>query len=52
MIIDGKEAEIVRANGLYMAVLVPEGKHEVVFEYRGMLDELTFLRALGIVNPL
>jgi uncharacterized membrane protein YfhO len=31
--IDGAAAPIVRANALFMAVLVPAGDHEVVFEY-------------------
>lgn len=50
--VDGAEAPIIRANGLYMAVAVPQGEHEVALEYRGMLGELTLLRAFGIVKPL
>ena len=32
--VDGHEAEILRANGVYRAVAVASGEHEVVFEYR------------------
>lgn len=48
--VDTVSVPIVRANGLYMAVVVPPGTHRVVFEYRGMLDELSILTALGIVR--
>src|SRR3989344_2017216 len=48
--IDGASAPMVRANGLYMAVEVPPGQHEVYFEYRGMLGEIAWLRALNIVR--
>jgi len=32
--VDGEETDILLANGLYRAVAVPAGRHEVVFEYR------------------
>lgn len=32
--LDGEETPILRANGLYRAVAVPPGKHQVVFDYR------------------
>jgi len=32
--VDGAPAEILRANGLYRAVVIPAGRHQVVFEYR------------------
>jgi len=32
--IDGKRTEIVRANGVFSAVVVPKGEHRVVWEYR------------------
>ena len=32
--VDGQRTEIVRANVLFRAVPVPEGRHTVVFEYR------------------
>lgn len=50
--VDGTEAPIEKVNEQYIGVVVPAGKHEIVLEYRGMLGELTFLRALGIVKPL
>ena len=31
--VDGEAAEILRANGLYRAVVISEGLHQVVFEY-------------------
>jgi len=48
--IDGKQVDIIRANGLYMAVEVQSGEHVVRFLYRGMLDELQVLQSLGIVE--
>jgi hypothetical protein len=32
--VDGATRQILRANGLFRAVVVPAGRHEVVFEYR------------------
>jgi hypothetical protein len=32
--VDGAEAAILRANGVYRAVALPPGRHRVVFEYR------------------
>ena len=37
--IDGSEATIVRANGLFMAVMVPTGSHFVSLRYEGILGE-------------
>ncbi|MCL6647933.1 MAG: YfhO family protein [Chloroflexi bacterium] len=31
--VDGAATPLVRANGLFMAVLVPAGEHEVIFEF-------------------
>ncbi len=31
--LDGEEVEILKANGAYRAVLVPEGEHRIVFRY-------------------
>lgn len=45
--IDGEEVEIVRANGIAMAVQVPSGEHRVTFEYVGVLQEAGFLKAVG-----
>jgi hypothetical protein len=36
--IDGKESNLVRANGLYMAVSIPSGRHGVEFVYHGELN--------------
>ncbi len=46
--LDEKPIALVRANGLYMSVLVPAGAHSIDFEYRGMLQEASWLKALGI----
>jgi hypothetical protein len=35
--IDGREAPLLRANGLFRGVAVPDGQHQVVFEYRPRL---------------
>jgi hypothetical protein len=48
--IDGIEVVIARANGFYMAILIPEGEHEVRFEYRGLNNELKVLKFLGLVR--
>lgn len=48
--IDWKEVPLVRANGLYMAALVPEGTHRVRFEYEGLYRELSALKLLGLVE--
>ena len=32
--VDGAPSPILRANGLYRAVAIPAGRHQVVFEYR------------------
>ena len=34
--LDQTPTPITLANGLYMAILVPEGEHEVVFQFKGM----------------
>ena len=48
--IDGSSTTIVRANGLYMALEVPAGRHVVALTYGGVRNELRMLRFLGIVN--
>lgn len=48
--IDGREAAIIRANGLYMAVFVDAGQHSVVFEYNGIAGEAQILKKLGIIK--
>ena len=45
--VDGTETEIIRANGLFRAVPVPAGRHEVVFSY-----EPASLRRGAIVSAL
>lgn len=32
-LVDGKETDILQSDGLYMAVVIPEGRHEVVLTY-------------------
>ena len=48
--VDGAEVLPRRVNDLYLGVDVPAGTHIVHFEYRGILGELSVLRALGIVR--
>lgn len=48
--IDRVSSEPVRVNGLYFGVRVPEGVHVVRFEYQGLLNELSVLKALNIVR--
>lgn len=50
VVIDGIAIDPVRVNGLFFGVLVPEGTHVVRFEYRGLLNELSILKALKIVR--
>ncbi|MBI2121742.1 MAG: YfhO family protein [Candidatus Sungbacteria bacterium] len=44
--IDGKRAQIYNANYLFQAVYVPEGSHEVLFEYQG--SSRLFLEKMSI----
>lgn len=58
--IDGKQADILRANLLFRAILVPAGEHVVVFEYEpqsfrlgvifAMLSLLSIV--LGLIMPM
>lgn len=48
--IDGAKVQLIRANGLYMAALVPPGEHTVTFEYQGLFNELSFLKNAGLVK--
>jgi hypothetical protein len=45
--VDGRAAPLLRANGLYRAVRIPEGSHTVSFRYRP-----TTLVACGLVSAL
>ncbi|MBI2121730.1 MAG: hypothetical protein HYT98_01275 [Candidatus Sungbacteria bacterium] len=47
--IDGVPAEIVRANGLYMALAVPSGFHTVTVRYEGIMGEAKWLRSVGFI---
>lgn len=48
--IDGNAAEIVKANGLYMAIYVPDGEHEITLNYEGIFGEEKALKALGFMR--
>ena len=48
--LDGKPVTITRANGLYLAVEVPAGEHELILQYVGVRNELRWLRLFGIVR--
>jgi hypothetical protein len=53
--IDGQQVEIEQVDGLFMGVVVPEGMHEVVFEFRplsyriGLIISLISVAMVGIV---
>ena len=50
--VDGQPVEILRANGLYRAVEISEGSHEVVFEYvpgRLRLGGVLSLASFGVL---
>ncbi len=46
--LDGKGVAPIRANGMYMAIQIPEGTHRAVFEYEGLFGEARILRLLGL----
>ncbi|MBO4918811.1 MAG: YfhO family protein [Erysipelotrichaceae bacterium] len=47
--VDGKKADIIRANIAYMALDLDEGSHEIVFEYRTpMLKQGALISLCGI----
>lgn len=50
VVIDGFPTDIVRANNLYMAVMLPAGEHMVEFTYVGVKNELRWLRLFGLVQ--
>jgi hypothetical protein len=51
--IDGRQAEVVRANGLFRAVRLGAGRHEVRFRYRPWSARAGFgLSGLGLVAAL
>jgi hypothetical protein len=54
--IDGKDAELIKADFLFKAVKVPAGQHKVVFEYRStyliagqILTSITSIVLLGMI---
>jgi hypothetical protein len=49
--VDDGDVPLRLVNELYMGIDVPQGEHHVVFEYRGMLGELSVLQSLGLVRP-
>jgi hypothetical protein len=48
--LDGKSAEIILANGLYMAIRAPAGEHEITLKYDGILGEGKALKILRFMN--
>jgi uncharacterized membrane protein YfhO len=53
--LDGEPVTMLEANGIYKAVIVPAGTHEVVFEYRprsvyvgAAISVSAFVTALGL----
>ncbi len=48
--VDGQSVDIMRANGLYMAITLPSGNHTVQFEFQGVIGELQILKMLRIVD--
>lgn len=46
--IDENDVRPVRANGMYMAYLIPEGEHNLVVQYEGIRGEARWLRMLGL----
>lgn len=49
ILLDGEPVTSYLAEGLYMAVEVPQGEHTVVAEYEGVLNELEWLKRFGLV---
>lgn len=51
--VDGEEAEVLRANHAFRAVVVPEGSHQVVFYYSGSVFKkgiiISIFSLLGLV---
>jgi hypothetical protein len=58
--IDGEPVEILHANGLFRAVRIPQGEHEVIFTYRSRMLEIggvisgatLLLVIIGLTVPL
>ena len=51
--IDGKEADVLKADTMYMAIDVPAGKHQIEFSYgTPYLKTGAILSALGILSVL
>jgi|GEM_PF-2411234 len=48
--VDGKRTEIYRANGVVRGVVVPEGRHEVVFRYLPM--RVFFMMGIALITLL
>jgi hypothetical protein len=46
--LDGRKVNVVRANGMYMAINVPAGSHRVTMEYEGILGEARLLKLIGL----
>lgn len=58
--VDGRPAGVLHANGLFRAVRVPEGRHQVMFTYRSTMLEIGALVSIlflvlvigGLFSPL
>ena len=51
--IDGKEADVLKADTMYMAIDVPAGKHQIEFSYcTPYLKTGAILSALGILSVI
>lgn len=48
--IDGRPVTIIKANGLYIGLFIPEGDHVIELIYKGVLGEENILRYFKIIR--